>query len=333
MRFLAEYIWIGGNNELRSKCRVLDLPNNFHLPNWNYDGSSTGQASGSDSEIMIIPRKTFPCSFRKGINVLALCDTYHMNGEPHTTNTRVIAENIFNKKIYEHPWFGLEQEYFLINLETGLPLGCEKGIPKQGQFYCSVGSGNALGRPLVEEHLEACLYAGLKIGGINAEVAPGQWEFQIGPCEGIEAGDHLWIARYILERLSEKYGYRVDYSPKLSSEINGSGCHCNYSTKDMRHGNIRNTGLVFIENAIEKLSEKHKEHMEVYGKGNELRMIGVHETAKYDEFSFGRANRGASVRIPNNTIVEQKGYFEDRRPAANCDPYLVTSKIYETTCL
>lgn len=333
MRFLAEYIWIGGNMELRSKCRVLDLPNNFELPDWNYDGSSTNQAEGRDSEIIIKPRKTYPCPFRKGVNVLVLCDTYYPNGEPHPTNNRAKAVKIFDQKIYEHPWYGLEQEYFLIDLETGKPLGCKEDVPKQGQFYCSIGAANAFGRSVAEEHLEACLHAGLKISGINAEVAPGQWEFQVGPCEGIEAGDQLWIARYILERISEKYNYKVELRPKLLKELNGSGCHCNYSTKDMREGTMMKDGIEFIDEAIDKLSLKHLEHMKVYGDGNEERMTGLHETSSYDKFSCGRANRGCSIRIPNDTINNHRGYFEDRRPASNCDPYLVTSIIYETTCL
>ena len=171
----------------------------------------------------------------------------------------------------------------------------------------------------------------LKISGINAEVAPAQWEFQIGPAEGIEAGDHLWMARYVLERLSEKYNVKINWDPKPDKSINGSGCHCNYSTKIMREGTNDKNGLYYIYDAINKLSVKHKEHMEVYGEGNRERMTGKHETASYDKFTFGRANRGASVRIGNETVIDGKGYFEDRRPASNCDPYLVTGKIFETT--
>ena len=331
MKFFAEYIWIGGNNELRSKCRVFDDSLRTDFPDWNYDGSSTNQATGSESEIIIKPRKIFPCPFRKGINVMILCDTYYPDGKPHPTNKRTEAFEIFNKKFYEHPWYGLEQEYFLTL--NGKPLGCEGDIPEQGQFYCSIGAENTFGRKLVEEHLEACIYAGLQISGINAEVAPGQWEFQVGPCEGIEAGDQLWMARYILERLGEKYGYGVDYRPKLLKEINGSGCHCNFSTENMRNGNALKSGMQYIVEAIEKLSETHDEHMKVYGEGNENRMTGHHETSSYNKFSYGIGNRGCSVRIPNETVKKGCGYFEDRRPAANCDPYLVTSKIFETTCL
>ena len=336
MVFLAEYIWIGGNNELRSKCRVMnecDKDSIYSYPDWNYDGSSTGQAIGSDSEVIMKARAVFKCPFRSGDNRMVLCDTYLPNGQPHITNHRAGAVEIFDKKIEEEPWFGLEQEYFLIDLKTGKPLGCEVSIPEQGPFYCGVGGGNALGRDIVEDHLEKCLYAGLRMSGINTEVAPAQWEFQIGPSLGIEAGDHLWVARYILNRVCEKYGVRVDLTPKLIKEINGSGCHANFSTKGMREGTAEKTGLELIDEAIMKLSKKHLEHMMIYGEGNKERMTGHHETASYDEFSFGRANRGKSVRIGNDTINNKKGYFEDRRPGSNCDPYLVTAKIFETCCL
>lgn len=340
MVFLAEYIWIGGNNELRSKCRVMnecdsvyDKDSVYFYPDWNYDGSSTGQAIGSDSEVIMKARAVFKCPFRKGDNRMVLCDTYLPNGEPHITNHRAGAVEIFDNKPDEEPWFGLEQEYFLMDLKTCKPLGCESSILEQGQFYCGVGGGNALGREVVEEHLEKCLYAGLRVSGINAEVAPAQWEFQIGPSLGVEAGDHLWMARYILNRVCEKYGVRVDLTPKLIMEINGSGCHTNFSTKGMREGTAEKTGLEIIDEAIMKLSKKHLEHMMIYGEGNQERMTGHHETASYDEFSFGRANRGRSVRIGNDTINNKKGYFEDRRPASNCDPYLVTGKIFETCCL
>ena len=303
------------------------------IPDWNYDGSSTGQATGRESEVIIKPKALFNNPFGLPFDYIVLCDTYLPDGSPLYNNTRIVADMIFNEKLEEEPWFGLEQEYFLIDPTTNKPLGFDE-TGKQGQYYCSVGCENAFGRKIIDEHFRMCLFAGVKIGGINAEVAPGQWEFQIGPCVGIDAGDHLWTARYILQRLGEIHNVKIDLSPKpLKGDWNGSGCHTNYSTKNMREGTDEKTGLDYIDEAIDKLSKNHQEHMKVYGSGNEERMTGKHETASYNVFTDGIANRGASVRRGNETIKNKKGYFEDRRPSANCDPYLVTSTIFKTTCL
>lgn len=335
---ICEYVWIGGGNELRSKIKVihdnnvLSLGGNITIdmfPKWNFDGSSTEQASGEDSEVIIKPRAYFRNPFISFNSYLVLCDTYTPNGEPLSNNHRVWANKIFNKKLDEEPWYGMEQEYFLISNEDN-PISWPFGKEPQGQYYCSVGAKNAFGRHIAEEHLQICLRAGINISGMNAEVAPGQWEFQVGPCTGIEAGDHLWMARYLLQRVAEKYSMNVNFEPKpFKGDVNGSGCHTNYSTKQMREDN----GLEHIENAIEKLSKKHKEHMDVYGTDNDQRMTGLHETASYDKFSHGIANRGASIRIGNANYQNKKGYFEDRRPSSNCDPYLVTAMLFQTTCL
>lgn len=330
LTFCAEYIWIGGENELRSKTRVfVNYNRNDGFPDWDYDGSSTKQAEGHNSEVILKPCAVVKDPFRRTNDVLILCSTYKPDGEPVSNNHRHNAVSVFGRGLHENPWFGLEQEYFMYDTRTKQPLGFDEN-GKQGQYYCSVGSMNAHGRDIAEEHLAACLTAGIKISGINAEVAPGQWEFQIGICEGIEAGDHLWLARYLLERISEKHGVYINYHPKpLIGDWNGSGCHTNYSTKTMREPG----GLGEIYKAIDRLSNKHVEHMQVYGQFNELRLTGKHETAGYNVFSYGRANRGASIRIGNKTVDDGCGYFEDRRPSSNMDPYLVSAKIFETTCL
>jgi len=342
MVVMIEYIWLGGNDELRSKTKVLH--NSSHefdiliddLPKWNFDGSSTGQAIGTDSEVIIVPRALFNDPFRGSHHKMVLCDTETPSGNPLANSHRRWANSLFNEKLDEEPWYGVEQEYFLYSPETNMPLGFPKnGFPKeQGQYYCSSGANNAFGRHIVEEHLKLCLIAGINISGINAEVAPGQWEYQVGPCLGIDCGDHVWMSRYILNRVAEKYGIVVNIEPKpIKGDWNGSGCHTNFSTKNMREGTENYTGLQYIEDAIEKLSKKHMEHMVLYGSGNEERMSGKHETADYNVFTHGIANRGASVRIGNDVARDQRGYFEDRRPSSNMDPYLVSGMIFRTTCL
>ena len=338
-RVILEYIWLDSVNEFRSKTRVLSSVVEFNfdftrVPIWNYDGSSTGQAEGTDSEIFLIPVAMFRDPFRQSDipAYLVWCDMLDKNKKPLLNYYRHVALGIFEANKHLEPWFGLEQEYFIINPQTNLPLGFEqnKNPDPQGKYYCSVGMGRALGRDVPEIHLEYCLYAGIKICGINAEVAPGQWEYQIGPCVGIDAGDHLWVSRYILNRVAELNGLNISYHPKPlgpNADWNGSGCHTNFSTNLMREPN----GIVHINTAITRLSKNHVFHMSSYGNDNKMRMSGIHETSSYDLFTVGRANRGASVRIPNMVLEEGCGYFEDRRPAANCDPYLVTCLILETT--
>jgi glutamine synthetase len=366
---IVEYIWLGGKKELRSKTRILDINiSEFKgledIPEWNYDGSSAGQATGFDSDVIIKPRALFKDP--SNMSFIVMCDTWTPDDKPLETNRRHWAEEIFNKKKDEEPWFGIEQEYFLMDKKTGRPLGwVEDNMPPQGQYYCSNGTGNAIGRHIVEEHMHICLSAGIKLSGTNAEVAPGQWEYQVGPCTGIDAGDQLWISRFLLIRVAEKHDVVVNFDPKPLSEgnWNGSGCHTNYSTKNMREGvagktgsgktgsgktgsgktgsgktgsgktGSGKTGLDFINDALEKLEKNHMKHMAVYGEGNEERMTGKYETARYDTFTKGIANRGASIRIGNKTFKDKKGYFEDRRPSSNMDPYDVIGIMFETTVL
>jgi len=331
---MVEYVWIGGSSELRSKTRVMHKEVNTvdDLSQWNYDGSSTGQAEGHASEIILIPGALFNDPIRGAPHKMVMCETQLPTGEPALNNNRHFAKKLFDQALEEEPWFGLEQEYFIMD-STNQPLGYSED-KKQGQFYCSAGSANAFGRELVEDHLRACIDAGINISGVNAEVAAGQWEYQIGPCVGIDQGDHLWMARYLMERLSEKYGVSINIEPKpLAGDWNGSGCHANYSTKNMREGTKDKTGLEYIYEAVEKLSAKHMEHMDIYGKDNDQRLSGAHETSPYDEFSVGVGNRGSSVRIGNEAINDKKGYFEDRRPGSNCDPYLVSGMLFKTTIL
>jgi len=338
-KVLAEYVWLGGDKttggfDIRNKTRTLaKKPTGVaELPVWNFDGSSTGQAPGHDSEVLLQPVAIFADPFRGGDNILVLCECMSPKMEPIATNTRAAAKAAFDKNLGEKPWFGIEQEYTLFSEDGKTPLGWPKGgYPgPQGPYYCSAGADVAFGRPIMEAHYSACIYAGITIAGTNAEVMPGQWEYQIGPCEGIDSGDHMWISRYLMIRVCEEQGVNVSFDPKpIPGDWNGAGCHTNYSTATMRAPG----GYGEIIKAIEKLGEKHMEHIQVYGVGNERRLTGAHETAPIDKFSYGVANRGASVRIPRTSEADNCGYFEDRRPASNMDPYVVTGKLFQTTCL
>jgi glutamine synthetase len=335
---LAEYVWIGGSgSDLRCKTRTLvnqEIKSVNDLPVWNYDGSSTGQAPGKDSEVYLKPVRIFRDPFRRGNNILVLCESCLPDGKltPIPTNTRNACAKLMEQAKDHIPWFGIEQEYTLFHQDMTTPFGWPKnGFPRpQGPFYCSAGAENAFGRRVVESHYSACLYAGVTIAGVNAEVMPGQWEYQVGPCEGITSGDELQMSRYIMMRVCEDYGLVVSFDPKpIPGDWNGAGCHTNYSTESMRNEG----GYEHIITAIEKLGRKHQEHIAVYGTGNERRLTGAHETAPIDKFSYGVAHRGASVRIPRQAKLEGKGYFEDRRPASNMDPYVVTGKIVKTTLI
>merc|ERR1719287_336404 len=338
---LAEYVWLGGSEtcmggfDLRSKTKTLDkVPKSVsELPVWNYDGSSTNQAPGDDSEVYLNPVAIFKDPFRGGDNILVLCETAEpVKNAALPTNTRRAAKALFDQALQEAPWYGIEQEYTLFETDKVTPLGWPKqGFPgPQGPYYCGVGTENAWGRNVADLHYKCCLHAGVLIAGQNAEVMPGQWEFQVGPCTGIDSGDHLWMARYLMVRVTEELGVCVSFDPKpIPGDWNGAGCHTNYSTAKMRAAG----GYTEIISAIEKLGQKHAEHIAVYGEGNARRLTGAHETAPIDKFSYGVANRGCSIRIPRTAEKDKCGYFEDRRPASNMCPYVVTSKIFKTTCL
>merc|ERR1719461_661920 len=305
------------------------------IPGWNFDGSSTNQAPGDSSEVYLQPVQFWKDPFRRGNNILVLCECCDpITKQPNVTNSRAVARRVFENKIVldQKPWFGIEQEYTLFEADGVTPLGWPKfGYPgPQGPYYCGAGTRRAYGRQIANAHYKCCLYCGLSISGTNAEVMAGQWEYQVGPVEGISSGDQMILSRYLLERITEAFQVVVSFHPKpMKGDWNGAGCHTNYSTKSMR----TDGGYAKIIEAIERLGKKHEEHIALYGADNNMRLTGAHETASIEKFSYGVANRGASVRIPNTAKADGKGYFEDRRPASNMDPYIVTAKIAETTIL
>lgn len=325
---LAEYIWIDGTEPsplLRSKTKIIE--GTEEPPVWGFDGSSTKQADGDNSDCVLKPVFVTPDPLRGGPCVLVLCEVYNTDGTPHSSNKRDACLKADSENEDHECWYGIEQEYTL--MKDGKPLGFpSEGEPDpQGDYYCGAGANRAFGRQIAEHHLFTCMKAGLKISGINAEVCPGQWEFQVGPCGTVEVGDHLWMARYLLERVAENHDVIVSFDPKpVEGDWNGAGCHTNFSTKEMRES------YDACVKAAELLGENVEEHISNYGHDIEKRLTGNHETCSYKEFKWGVSDRTASIRIPWQVAKGETGYIEDRRPNANCDPYVVTRLITNTVC-
>ena len=326
--YKAEYIWIDGSKptaRLRSKTKIV--PEGHEPPIWGFDGSSTNQAPGSNSDCVLKPAFICPDPLRGGDHKLVLAEVLLTDMKPHPSNTRAACVKTAKKFAKHDAWFGIEQEYTFF--EGAKPLGWpDNGFPApQGGYYCGVGADEVFGRDIVEAHTDACLAAGIAIAGTNGEVMPGQWEFQVGPVGGVEVSDQLWVARWLLYRIAEDFGASATLYPKpVKGDWNGAGAHTNFSTKEMR------SGYDACVKAAQALSKKHDLHIANYGYAIEERLTGLHETCSYKEFRYGVSDRGASVRIPWQVAVDRKGYIEDRRPNANMDPYVVTRLIMDTVC-
>ncbi len=324
-----EYLWLDGYTptaNLRSKTKV---ENDFSgkledCPIWAFDGSSTKQAEGGSSDCLLKPVAIFPDPARKD-GYLVMTEVLNPDSTPHVSNTRATINDPDDDF-----WFGFEQEYFIMDKETGLPLGFPVGgYPgPQGMYYCSVGGKNTHGRAFVEEHADLCIQAGLNFEGINQEVASGQWEFQLFAKGAKIAGDEMWVARYLLQRLTESYGYYIEFHPKpVKGDWNGSGMHANFSNTVLRTCGSKEV----YEKICEAFRPVVKEHIAVYGEFNDQRLTGKHETASINDFSYGVSDRGASIRIPIITVEKGwKGWLEDRRPASNGDPYSIAGRIVKT---
>jgi glutamine synthetase len=345
---ILEYVWIDADGGMRSKTRVEHNLHHFSPDwilsdherwDWSFDGSSTGQATGTDSDVIIRPVAIYPNPFYKKFEAhLVMCETYGKDGTtPHATNARARCAQTEAECSTDEPLFGIEQEYLLLSKRKDVPHqwahAGDPGCGGQGRYYCGVGGDRCFGRKIVDQHLEACLDAGIEICGTNAEVMASQWEFQVGPLPATQVSDQLWMARYILQRIGEEHGCCATFHPKPLREWNGSGGHTNFSTVEMRYDIHERRAMDVITDACAKLQANHAEHMAVYGKDNEERMTGLHETSSMHECTWGISDRGRSIRIPRHVANRGQGYLEDRRPAANMDPYLVTERIMRTCCL
>jgi glutamine synthetase len=371
MKHKLEYIWLDGGeptSQLRSKTKivsnfvnesrsnVLSKTSYGEAPIWGFDGSSTNQAEGHNSDCVLQPVRVYRNPLEPASSIV-LCEVWNVDYTPHETNTRNKLVELL-ESLSEDPeeWVGFEQEYTLYDLDTSKPLGWPKDgePPPQGDYYC----GRNAGEDIITEHTNACIEADISICGTNAEVMLGQWEYQIGAGASLKMSDDLWIARWLMEKICDGHNASVSLDPKpIEGDWNGAGCHTNFSTKWMRNGvsgwyrgkrltakNVSGDknwssvdgetwdGLEEIEKHISKLEKNHEEHMAVYGEGNERRLTGLHETQAIDTFSWGVSDRGASIRIPWQVEKDGCGYLEDRRPSANCDPYEVSYKLVETIC-
>lgn len=342
---IVEYLWLDVDGELRTKARFLDkfdkkLVKNIcnskyikdnkkkylsYIPQWNYDGSSTGQAITDNSETILKPVNVIKNPFQNGL--LVLCENFNMNDKIVPGNNRSHASLKFNKNKNIKCWFGVEQEFFFFDKKSNEPLlWSERKNTSQDKYYCGVNNSSQIERDIMDELFRTSINVGLSMSGINQEVAPSQWEYQIGPVEGIETADQLIFAKFILQRLCQKYDLYPNFYPKptiIDKNFNGSGCHVNISTKKSR----KNKGYYHILKYLENFDKDHKNFVNNYtGVDNELRLTGKNETSSKDKFSFSVGGRATSVRIPFETRSNEKGYFEDRRPGSNIDYYLILSK-------
>jgi glutamine synthetase len=330
-KFRLDYIWLDGDQptaNLRTKAQIIELDDfdgdTSVLPLWGFDGSSTHQAEGHDSDCVLQPVQAYKNPLHKNA-WLVLCEVFNRDGSVHPTNHRAKILDKNNDQF----WFGFEQEYILFT-SAGRPLGFpEGGFPEpQGPYYCSVGTHNAVGREIIDEHFALCVEAGIGVSGINGEVMLGQWEFQCFGKGAKRAGDDLIMARFMLHLVAEKYGATANLEPKpIKGDWNGSGMHSNFSFDYLRDIG----GEQYISDLCEGFRPYHKDHIAVYGAHNDERLTGAHETASIDDFSFGPNNRACSIRVPLfTTNNDWKGYLEDRRPASNADPYKIIARIIET---
>ncbi len=329
-KFKLEYIWLDGYTpvpNLRGKTQIKEydsFPTLDQLPEWGFDGSSTLQADGSNSDCVLKPVRIFEDPSRTN-GALVLCEVMNPDGTPHESNKRATILDD------EGAWFGFKQEYFFY--KEGRPLGFpDQGFPEpQGKYYTGVGHSQvgSIARQIVEEHLDLCLECGINHEGINAEVAKGQWEFQIFGKGSKKAADEMWMARYLLERLTEKYGVDIEYhcKPLGDTDWNGSGMHANFSTAYLRDVG----GEEYFKALMAQFEKNLQDHIAVYGPDNHMRLTGKHETAPWNKFSYGVADRGASIRVPHSFVRNgYRGYLEDRRPNSQGDPYAIASQILKT---
>ncbi|BFZ20692.1 hypothetical protein BsWGS_23731 [Bradybaena similaris] len=331
---LVEYVYIAEDGyNIHSKCRKLNkVPTDpSDIPIWSF------AANFPVEDRFLKPVAIYNDPFRQGNHKLVLCEVYANDWTPAPRNFRKSCSDAMKtpEVTASAPWFGLEQEYSIID-PSNRPLGWPSPFmpqPAGPMHHDAVGMHKTFGRDLYEAHLFTCIYAGINISGGNAEAFPGQWEFQVGPTEGVRASDDLWMARYLLHRLSEEFGVAVSFHPKIiPGDVGACGGHVNFSTKPMREDG----GIHHIKAAMPLLAKTHDQFLPLCdphgGADNEARIKGFFCTASKN-FKWGIEDRDATIRIPRQVADEGKGFLEDRRPASNFDPYIITDALVRTIVL
>ncbi|KAL5006627.1 hypothetical protein ScPMuIL_015433 [Solemya velum] len=339
-KVLVEYVYVDhSRTDIHWKTRTLDFePMSAQAcPVWDTLMYNNFEGKEPRVEVLIVPVSLYRDPFRRGKNKLVFCQIYEKMDKPAFINTRHTCEKVLDKISEDEPWFGLEQEYFILGSDQR-PAGwkTEKSFrPKDYHSLCGLTRTAGLERELVDVHYQACLFAGLKIGGINREDAPGQWEYQIGPCLGISAGDEVWVSRYLLLRVGEMFGVEISFFPKpVEDALPAAGVHINCSTRRMREEG----GYKYIVEAVEKLAKTPQDVvLKMYdphnGKDNEKRLKGNYFVPESSHFSWGVGDRLASIRIPILVAERKRGYFEDRRPSSNCDPFCAIEVLVRASML
>ena len=324
-----EYIWLDSDYEFRTKTKVFPykydtMPVLEDIPIWNFDGSSTGQApSDGITEVILKPVCLTQNPFIGENSYLVLCQTMNSYNEPIETNKCYEAMKLLKSPDVENLeiWFGVELEFFFESIEGKDYMG------PQGKYYCGLGQVDYNERKIMETLVKYCQKANIPISGFNQEVAPHQWEYQIGPINATWAPHGVYLSRYILDRISEMFDKRTIWHPKpYSGDYNGSGCHVNMSSQLTRD----DEGLTHIYKVLKVIEADHTNFIENYtGKNNNLRLTGAHETSDPFKFTYSEGGRGSSIRIPTQVMSDGYGYFEDRRPGSSINYYETLAKYAE----
>lgn len=321
---VAEYVWVDSKGQTRSKCKTVSAKPDTHddCAIWSYNGGPCGQADPKSSDVYLVPRKVFDDPVRGAPHVLVVCESITHSMEPAAGNFRAECAEVMEKYQGADPWFSMEQEYVCCD-DQGNPLGC-----KESDNYCGRGALNLPPkmRELMGDHYAMCLRAGIKVSGMNTEAGKGQGEFQVGPCKGINIGDHVIAARHTMHKAANKYRVAISFAPVNEGVEHASGAHMNFSCRQTRGDG----GLTVIEKVGRALGRRAKEAVTLFGEDNDKRLNGAGFTSDINSFRFAVADRTASVRIPRACGIVGKGWLEDRRPSANCDPYRVATHIMKT---